>query len=106
LGGEISHAGIKDADIIPLLHRQRHATFMTQDKGFFKKAFCHPLYCIAYLDVPADDVAYYVRRLIRHSRFNSVAKRMGTVARVHRNCIHFWHFHHAALQEVEWPDAA
>ena len=102
IGRELSRPGVKDTDIIPLLHRLRHATFLTQDKDFFKQALCHLLYCIAYLDVPADDAARYVRRFFRHARFDIEVKLMGIVARAHHNSIHFWHRHHFELQEVEW----
>jgi hypothetical protein len=76
IGREVSRLGIKDADIIPVLHRHRRVTFLTQDKGFFDKEICHPLF---YLDVPTDDAAYNVRLFLRHTHFNSVAKRMGSL---------------------------
>ena len=35
IGREVSRLGVKDPDIIPLLHRQRRVTFFTHDRGFF-----------------------------------------------------------------------
>ena len=102
IGREVSHRGIKDPELVPLLHRHRRVTFFTQDKGFFDPALCHQSYCLVLLDVRADDVAHYVRRFLRHPRFDSEMKRMGVVARVHHDGGQFWQRNRAALQRVEW----
>ena len=102
IGREFSHSGVKDPDIISLLHRQRRVTFFTLDKDFFAWSLCHTTYGMAFLDVRADDAAHFVRRFPRHARFNSEAKRMGIVARVHHDGIHFWQRNRVALQSVGW----
>jgi hypothetical protein len=61
IGREVSCLGIKDPDILPLLHGLRRATFFTQDRGFFEAGLCHARYCLVWLDVPADDAALFVR---------------------------------------------
>lgn len=81
--------GIKDAEIIPLLHTIRRVTFFTQDKGFGNPALCHPAYCLVWLDVRPDDAALYLRRLLRHPRFNTQRKRMGLVIRVQHDRVRF-----------------
>jgi hypothetical protein len=41
LGTDIGRRGMKDRpEVIPLLHRLRHATFFTHDVGFFDPALC------------------------------------------------------------------
>jgi hypothetical protein len=102
IGREVSRLGIKDPEIIPLLHRLRRVTFFTQDRGFFKRALTHPAYCLVLLDVQADDAAWYVRRFLRHARFDAEAVRLGVVARVHHERIEFWQRRKAALQHAEW----
>jgi hypothetical protein len=105
VGREFSHSGVKDPEIIPLLHHQRRVTFFTLDKDFFEPSLCHPAYGVAFLDVRADDAAHFVRRFLRHARFDSTAKRMGVIARVHHEGIHFWQRNHAATQRVNWPSS-
>ena len=63
IGQDIARLGVKDPDIIPLLHRQRGVTFFTLDWDFFNAALRHPAYGLAWLDTRADDAAYFVRRL-------------------------------------------
>ena len=102
IGREFPRSGIKDPDIIPLLHHQRRVTFFTLDKDFFEPSLCHPAYGIAFLDVRADDAAHFVRSFLRHARFNSGAKRMGVIARLHRDGIQFWQRNQAGLQRAKW----
>jgi len=103
VGNEFATRGVKDPNLLPLLHRRRNTTFITQDKGFFDPALCHPRYCLALIDASPDDAAYFVRRFLRHPRFNTNARRMGLVVRVHREAIHFWRRGHATLQRADWP---
>jgi hypothetical protein len=103
IGGHAGHFGVKDDDILPLLHRQRQVTFFTQDEDFFRRQFCHPAYCLLWLDVRADDAAYYVRRFLRHPRFSTIASRLGVVARARHNGIHFWQRGLNPIQSAPWP---
>lgn len=100
--GEVARWGIKDPDIIPVLHQIGRATFFTQDKDFFHAELCHDGYCLVWLDVRADDAALYVRRFLSHPQFRAEKKRIGKVARVHHDHIHFWQRNRSALQELEW----
>jgi len=102
IGRDFSRFGVKDRDIIPLLHQKRRLTFFTLDKDFFQLRLCHAAYGIAYLDTRADDAAYFVRRFLRHTRFDSEAKRMGIIARLHQNGIQFWQHKHGGTQRVGW----
>ena len=101
--GEVARWGIKDPDIIPVLHRIGRVTFFTQDEDFFSRKLCHAAYCLVWLNIPADDAALYVRCLLSHPRFRTEKQRMGTVARAHHNGIHFWQRNRSTLQQVEWP---
>ena len=103
IGRELSRLGIKDPEIIPLLHQLRRVTFFTQDKGFFKRSLVHAAYCLVVLDGPVDDAAWFVRRFLRHPRFDTERKRLGTLARVHHEAIEFWQKNRATLQRARWP---
>lgn len=102
IGKDIARSGVKDPDIVPLLHRWRGVTFFTLDWDFFDAAFCHSAYCLVWLDVRADDAAHFVRRFLKHPRFGTQVRRMGIVARVHHDGIEFWQRNHAALQRERW----
>jgi len=104
IGTDIARFGVKDPDIVPLLHRRRGVTFFTMDWDFFDTKLCHSAYCLVWLNVSADDAAHFMRRLLHHSHFNSQAKRMGIVARVHRDGVQFWQRNRAALQQVDWGE--
>ena len=103
IGREFALSGLQDQDIIPLLHRRHGTTFFTQDEDFFKEALRHAAYCLVFLDVRADDAAFFVRSLLRHPRFKTKANRMGIVARVHPDGIAFWQRNRPTLQRVGWP---
>lgn len=105
IGREFAHSGVKDPDIIPLLHRERRVTFFTLDEDFFTPKLCHAAYGIAYLDVRADDAAHFVRRFLRHPKFSTEAKRLGVVARVHHDGVHYWLRNRATLQRIAWSEA-
>jgi hypothetical protein len=102
IGRDKGQFGVKDDNILPLLHRQRKVTFFTLDEDFYRRDFCHPAYAILWLDVVPDDGAHYMRRFIKHPSFNSIAKRMGVVARAHHNGIHFWRRNAHRLQIAAW----
>lgn len=102
MGRDIARLGIKDPDIIPLLHRQRGVTFFTLDEDFFKSVWCHQAYCLAWLDVRADDAAHFTRRFLKHPDFDTAAKRMGVVARVHPQGIDFWQRNRRVFQRARW----
>jgi hypothetical protein len=70
----VSRQGMKDQEIIDLLHRLRHPTFFTRDEDLYARRRYHARYCLVYLAVAKDEVAPFVRRLLRHREFDTVAK--------------------------------
>lgn len=106
IGHDLGRTGLKDPDIIPLLHRLKRLTFFTLDWDFFKSRLCHPAYGLVWLNVRADDAAYFLRRFLKHPRFNTQTRRLGTVVRVHYDGLQFWQLRQLRLQRVEWhPEA-
>jgi len=68
--------------------------------GFLSCCFASPAYGVVWLDVRADDAAYFTRRFLQHPRFATQAQRMGVVARTHHKGVDFWQWHHTALQRA------
>jgi hypothetical protein len=90
IGCEFASSGVQDLEIIPLLHRQRQVTFFTLNADFYDRSLCHASYCLVLLDARSD------------ARFNTTAKRMATVVRVHPDGLHFWERKRPALQRIHW----
>ncbi len=81
IGHEVGKAGMKDDAIVPLLHELDRPTFFTLDGDFYDRRLRHDGYCLIHLDIEEDLVAEYVRRLLRHRKLNTRAKRMSCVIR-------------------------
>ena len=102
LGYDVGRHGMKDQEIIALLHRVRRPTFLTRDEDFYAPRLCHARYCLVYLAVAKEEVASFVRRLLRHREFDTVAKRMGTVVRVSHADLAVWRLHAEQAIHVAW----
>lgn len=102
IGYEIGWKGMQDREIIPLLHQENQPTFFTRDSDFYYPKFCHARYCLVFLDVRKQEVALFVRRLLRHPDFNTKAKRMSKTIRVSHIGISFWQLHHQSEAHREW----
>jgi hypothetical protein len=57
---EIGREGLKDDEIIPLLHQLNRPTFFTLDDDFFKPKLRHAQYCLIYLDVAQYESAAFI----------------------------------------------
>src|SRR5438093_10341089 len=90
IGKDIAPSGIKDENIIPFLLRLKWPTLFTHDRGFFQQRLTHSGYCLALLSESDIEAAIYIRKFLRHPRFNTNTKRMGVIARAHLEAVHFW----------------
>jgi hypothetical protein len=97
-----ARTGIQDTDIIPLLHRLKQPTFFTHDRDFFRRGLVHQNYCLVWLDMYDGKAAEFTRAFLKHELFDTAAKRLGIVARVHHEGIDLWRRNHAALQHARW----
>jgi hypothetical protein len=103
VGVEVAAFGDDDENLIPLLHRLPRPTFFTLDRDFFRVDWAHERYCLVWLNVADDYAAEFIRRFLRHSTFDTRAKRMGVVARVHAHGVIFWRVGRRLPQSVSWP---
>ena len=95
---------MSDFDIIPLLHRLDHPSFFTRDFDFRDGKLCHLRYCVVFLDVYDEDVADTIRRVLKHSDFDTQAKRLGSVLDVSLKEIKFWRLPQRQLQRISWAN--
>lgn len=90
IGFNAGRRGLADEEIVPLLLRQRRVTFFTRDEHFYDRRLCHSSYSLVHLAVDKYEAAIFVRRLLRHPRFDTQAKRMGAVIRISRAGLSCW----------------
>ena len=99
---EVEYPGIKDPQIIPVLHRLRNPTFFTHDRDYFRGRLVHSSYCLVWLDIFDGDAAWFIRAFLRHPAFKTHAQRMGKVVRVHPSGAHVWALHTNVLRKISW----
>ena len=102
IGYEIGQLGMKDKEIISLLHGLSNPTFFTRDDDFFDHSLCHSGYCLVYLSVKKDEAAFFIHRFLFYQDFNTKAKRMGSVIKISHNGISVWPIHSANLITLHW----
>lgn len=102
VGKDLAAFGTDDADLIPLLLRQPSPTFFTHDEDFWRPSLRHPAYCLVWLDVEDTRGALYVRRFLRHVDFDTKAKRLGKIVRVHAGGLAFYDSRHGKAKSAAW----
>jgi hypothetical protein len=104
IGKELARAGIQDENLLPLLHRLKRPTFFTQDEDFFKRQLCRRAYCLVWLDVSNIEVAFYMRRFLRHRTFRTQRQRLGKVVRVHPRGLSYCEAARRDIVKLEWEN--
>jgi hypothetical protein len=102
IGRDLGRKGMKDREILPLLHGLTRPTFFTLDADFYDRRLCHERYCLVHLDVDEDEVAKFINRVLRHRRFDTWAKRSGRVLRVSLTGIASWRVRKTEEGQVSW----
>ena len=102
IGHEVGRKGMKDEQIIPLLHRLDSVTFFTRDLGFYHRQLCHRSYCLVCLSVGQYEAASFIRQLLRHPSLNTETKRMGKVIRVAHAGLQIWKLHAEEEEKLGW----
>ena len=103
IGQGLGRKGMKDDEIISLLHQLDRPTFFTLDGDFYDRRLCHEGYCLVHLDVEEETAADYIRRLLRYRELNTKAKRMGRAIRLMPSGLTFWGIHQKQENALSWP---
>jgi hypothetical protein len=103
IGRELGRPGMQDEEVIPLLRRTRRVTFFTRDLGFYDAKNRSSACCIVCLAVGQQEVALFVRKVLRHPALNTQAKRLGTVIRVTHTGIRLWRMSADVETLLNWP---
>ena len=102
IGVDVGRKGLDDDEIVGLLVRSRRPTFVTRDLGFFRRELCHKRYCLVCLAVHREEVAFFLRRFLRHPDLDSTARRLGLVLRVSSAGIRAWRLHAGDELFIPW----
>jgi hypothetical protein len=102
IGYGMGRTGMQDSQIIALLHGLRQPTFFTRDGGFYDRGLRHTGYCLACLDVRKEEVAFFVRRFLRHAQFSTKTKRMGSIVRVSHAGVSVWRVRADEQMRLQW----
>ncbi|MCX7014425.1 MAG: hypothetical protein NTW86_18065 [Candidatus Sumerlaeota bacterium] len=105
IGHDLAHKGLQDAEILPFLHHLQRPTFFTRDLGFYAREICHARYGIVCLAAAPDEAGVFIRRVLRHPRLNTQAKRMGTVARASRRGVSLWRLRAEVEEFLLWQSS-
>jgi hypothetical protein len=103
IGSDLGRKGMKDDEIISLLHQYDRPMFCTLDGDFYDRRLLHRGYCLVHLEVEEETVAEYVRRFLRHGEFDTKAKRMGCVIQVLPTGLSFWRIRQKEKGFLPWP---
>jgi hypothetical protein len=102
IGRDLGRKGIQDEQVIHILLSLTRPTFFTRDVDFASVRLCYPGYCLVFLAVEDDEVAEYVRRVLRHPATDTQAKRMGMLIRASDTGIRVWR-RNESEQAFPWP---
>lgn len=89
-------------EILRYLHAAKQVTFFTRDLGFFRAPLRHASYCLVILTVPVLHTAQYISKFLRHSHFNTRAKRNGKIIRISPKSITIWEIGRQRRSTARW----
>ena len=102
VGLDLAAWGPDDENLIPALRRLAQPTFFSLDRDFCRPDWAHASYALVWLDVVDDRAAEFIRRFLRHPAFDTQAKRMGTVVRVHADGLLYWRVAESSPRSAAW----
>src|SRR5258708_1539375 len=100
---EVAAPGPQDETLIPLLLGLAGPTLFSLDRDFYRTVWANPNYCLVWLDVTDDRASELIRCFLRHPFFDTQAKRMGRVVRVHTEAMLAWEFGKRVPNSLAWP---
>ncbi len=106
IGHDIGRKGMKDQNqVIPLLHSLRRPVLFTCDMGLYSAQLVHKKYCVVCIAARAREAADFIRRFLRHSAFNTKAKRMGNVVSVSEVGLRAWRLGEENELILKWDES-
>jgi hypothetical protein len=104
VGEDVAKIGTTDENVLTALLQLKRPVLFTQDADFFRRRLLHVRYGLVWLDFKPSDVAAQIRRFLKHPQFDTQAKRLGLVARVHPDGVQCWRLGLQRVALIGWID--
>ncbi len=102
IGVEVESHGTRDENLLPALRRLGHPTFFSLDQHFYRPDWAHQKFCLVWMDTRPGRAADFIRAFLKHPAFDTQAKRMDLVARLHPDGIQFWRAGSKSSHLIHW----
>ena len=102
IGVHVAAKGDDDAQLLTFLLTLARPTFFSHDQDFWDQSRQHSRYCLVWLDTEETEQARFIRPFFRHPEFNTRAKRLGKVVRVHADGLTCHHSRHGRPKRIAW----
>ena len=102
IGVHVASKGDDDAHLLTFLLALARPTFFSHDQDFWDQSRQHSRYCLVWLDTEETEQARFIRAFLRHPEFNTRAKRLGKVVRVHPDGLTCHHSRHGRPKRIAW----
>ena len=102
IGVQVAAKGDDDAQLLTFLLTLARPTFFSHDQDFWDQSRQHSRYCLVWLDTEETEQARFIRAFLRHPEFNTRAKRLGKVVRVHADGLTCHHSRHGRPKRITW----
>ena len=102
IGVQVASKGDDDANLLTILLTLARPTFFSHDQDFWEQSRQHSRYCLVWLDTEETEQARFIRAFLRHPEFNTRAKRLGKVVRVHADGLTCHHSRHGRPKRIAW----
>ena len=102
IGVHVASKGDDDAHLLTFLLTLARPTFFSHDQDFWDQSRQHSRYCLVWLDTEETEQARFIRAFLRHPEFNTRAKRLGKVVRVHADGLTCHHSRHGRPKRIAW----
>jgi hypothetical protein len=106
IGVHVASKGDADADLLSIRLTLARPTFFSHDQDFWDQSRQHSRYCLVWLDTEESEQAHFIRAFLRHSEFDTHAKRLCKVVRVHPDGLTCHHNRHGKPKRIAWVRSA
>lgn len=104
IGDDVGRSGMKDEEIIPLLHSLPRPVLFTNDLRFYERDSPHPNYCIVVVSAGKVEMPPLIRRFLKHPNFDSEAKCLGRIVLLTQHNLRVRQFKVSGETTLEWPE--
>ncbi len=99
---QVATNGLQDNEIVVVLHGEKNPTFFTHDHDFYHLHLRHKSVCIVWLNVFVHQIAEYIIKFLKHTQFDTKAKRTGKLIEITTSKIRIWELNAEHSFDIYW----